>query len=172
MTTSSRSVAYHEPTYSVAISLTGPVENCPRALGDGLLPVANRERERHQDVEGRAGADRAEDGARDGVVRVARLLAERRGRLEAHEQQDPQQDAAQHAPARDAEQRRLARVEHRERHAVLPALADDHDREDHHRDERHDGERQHRADGDPDADVVQEQDHPERERTPQPPLRP
>ena len=95
----------------------------PGALGDGLLAVADREGERHQDEERARGADRPEHGARDRVMRVVRLLAERGRRLEADEEQDSEQDAAEHAAARDAEPGRLARVEHRERDAVVAALA-------------------------------------------------
>ena len=69
------------------------------------------------------------------------LLAERGRSLEADEEQDPEQDAAEHAAAGDPEPRRLARVEHRERDAVLAALGDDHEREDQHRDERDDARR-------------------------------
>ena len=95
----------------------------------------------------------------------------RRGRLEADEEEDAEEHAAEDAASLDPEPRRLPRVEHRERDAVLPALRDDHDPEDQHRNERDRREGQHRADGDPDPDVVQREHDRERDERPDPPIR-
>ena len=60
-------------------------------------------------------------------MRVVRLLADRGRRLEADEEQDAEKHAAEHAAARDGEERRLARIEHGQRDPVRTALRDDHD---------------------------------------------
>ena len=104
-------------------------------------------------------------------MRVLRLLADRRRGLEADEEEDPEQDPAEHAAAGDAEERGLARVEHRQRVPVLAALGDDHDREDQHRDERDAGEGQHGPDREPHAEVVEDEDDRERDHPPDPPGR-
>src|SRR6478736_6323952 len=65
-------------------------------------------------------------------MRVLGFLADGRGRLEADEEEDAEEHAAEDATSLDTEPRRLPRVEHRERDAVLPTLRDDHDPEDQH----------------------------------------
>ena len=102
-------------------------------------------------------------------MRVLGLLADRGRRLEADEEEDAEQDAAEHATAGDPEQRGLARVEHRQGVPVLAALGDDHEREDQHRHERDHGERQHRADREAHAEVVEDEDDRERDHAPDPP---
>ena len=94
-------------------------------------PCRTRSRRRHamKTKNAPAAADRPQHGARDRAVRVGGLLADRRRRLEPDEEQDAEEHAAEHAAARDAEERCLTGVEHREREAVLAALGDDHDRQ-------------------------------------------
>ena len=104
-------------------------------------------------------------------MRVARLLADRGGGLEADEEEDPEEHPAEDAPARQVEEPRLAGVEDAQRDPVGASLRDDHDREDQHRHERDRGEREHRADRDADADVVEGEHDRERDQPPDPPGR-
>ena len=75
MTTSSRIVANHLPTYSVA-------------LADRLLAVADRECVGHEHEEACGYRDGADQGARNRAVRILGFLADRRSGLEPDKEQD------------------------------------------------------------------------------------
>jgi hypothetical protein len=92
------------------------------------------------------------------------LLSDRGRGLEADEQRDREQD-----PVEDAVGRAVVGGEHRQRVAGVAALGDDRDGQDQERDQRDAGQREHAADGQAHAEVVEPDGDDQRDQPPDPP---
>ena len=122
----------------------------PGALVDRRLSEPDRDRVGHDHVEQGRGTHRADQCPRNRPGGIVALLAQRCRRLEADEQQDAQHHAVEHGVHGGS-----AGVEDIDR---VVRLGDDRNRQDQHRGERQSCKREHGADRDPHADVVQRDD--------------